>query len=93
MLPTHTLHELFANHEDTEHDFCAKYHAHLGTHVEKKHTHCEILKTTAPVYNSPQLLIFEKTAPVFTAEIKSTYPSTYFNFHFRNVPARGPPAA
>jgi len=91
-LPTHTLHELFADHEDTEHGYCAKYHSHLGTHFEKQHSHCEILKTNTPVYNSPDFVILENTEAIFICEINTDYKSGYFNQNYLSVPARGPPA-
>ena len=91
ILPTHTLHDLFANHEDTEHDFCAKYHSHLGTHIEKKHTHCEILKVNTPVYDSPSLFIFKKIEAVIISEIKTNCKSAYFNQKHLNLPSRAPP--
>jgi hypothetical protein len=91
MLPTHTMHNLFAHHEDTAHDYCATHHGHLGLHVEKKHTHCEILKTNTPVYDSPDLFVFEKTEAIIIAEVKSNYSSVHFNSLVFNIPARGPP--
>lgn len=92
IVPTHTLHEIFADHNDTAHDYCAKFHAHLGLHVEKKHTHCEILKSTTPVYDRTNFFILDKIEPVFVAEIKSEYQSASLNQFLTSVPARGPPA-
>ncbi len=91
MLPTHTLHDLFADHDDTAMDYCAAHHAHLGLHVEQKHTHCEILKINTPVYDSPDLLVFEKVEAIIISEIKTDYQSIYFNHHLLSIPARGPP--
>ena len=91
MFPTHTLHDLFANHEDTDFDFCAKYHSHLGTHIEKKHTHCEILKTITPVYDAPTLLLIKKIESVDISEITINQPSAYFSHKYPNLPSRAPP--
>jgi hypothetical protein len=92
ILPTHTLHEWFADHEDTEHNFCEKYHSHLGIHVEKTHTHCEILKTNTPVYYSPSLPVFKTVQTVILSEISSAYESFLPSQASLNIPARGPPA-
>ena len=91
ILPTHTIHDLFANHNDTDSNFCARYHSHLGLHVEKKHTHCEILKINTPVYDSPPLFIFEKIDAGFISEIKTNLQSVYFNQKYFNLPSRAPP--
>lgn len=91
ILPTHTIHALFANHQDTDHDFCAKNHSHLGTHIEIKHTHCDILKFNSPVYDSPALFVLEKIEAVFIAEVKTNCQSAYFNQNYLALPSRGPP--
>lgn len=91
MLPIHTIHEIFANHQDTEAGFCEKYHSHLGTHIEKTHTHCEILKTNAQVYNSPVFPFFNKVELSFFTIIKTGYKSIYINNYYNSVSARGPP--
>ncbi|MBK7817584.1 MAG: hypothetical protein IPJ60_08555 [Sphingobacteriaceae bacterium] len=46
--PAHTIHDLFADHHDTADNFCKLNHAHLGTHLEEQHIHCDILKLDSP---------------------------------------------
>lgn len=92
ILPTQTLHELFADHEDTEHGYCAKYHSHLGTHYETKHTHCDILDTNTPIYEKASFNTFETITAECVSIINTIYQSVSLNSHTTDLPARGPPA-
>jgi hypothetical protein len=90
-LPAHTLHDLFADHEDTEHGFCERYHAHLGIHVEKKHRHCELLKTITPIYDQPSFFSLQKAETIIFASIFTSYSEKAKDQNFFSFPARGPP--
>jgi hypothetical protein len=90
-LPTHTIHDLFADHEDTEHGFCERYHAHLGTHVEKKHQHCDILKFNAPAYEPPSFLSLQKAERIIFASLFTSYSEAAKDQNLFLFPARGPP--
>jgi hypothetical protein len=91
LLPAPMVHELFADHEDTAHDFC-KTHGHTGLHIEEKHTHCEILKTNTPVYNTPVFVSFQTSEVVLISEINTVSQSGYYTTSYVSIPARGPPA-
>jgi hypothetical protein len=51
-LPHSLLHKAFANHTDTEDNYCDFYHKDLGTHLEGAHTNCDIFKTNTPIYDA-----------------------------------------
>jgi hypothetical protein len=91
ILPTHTLHDWFADHEDTEHNFCEKHLTHFGSQVEKTHTHCEILKTNTPVYDHPSLLVFKSIQVVVVSEIYTAYKPFLPSQILLNISGRGPP--
>jgi hypothetical protein len=90
ILPTHTLHDLFADHEDTEHGYCAG-DLHSGVQIEKKHTHCQLLDISAPVYELSRLLSVEKAQVSFTSEIKTAFISFASARYYLNISGRGPP--
>ena len=91
LIPNHTLHGLFANHDDTEHEYCAEHHS-SGTQVEKTHTHCQILDTNTPIYEKPSLVIFENNLNGISTEINTIYSFSYFNQQILLHSNRGPPA-
>lgn len=89
--PTHTIHSIFANHEDTADNFCATHHSHLGTHIEEQHTHCEFLKLNTPVYGLTEIVTIDcainevNTSPLhFVLSAKES--STEYQ-----LPSRAPP--
>ena len=92
LVPTHTLHELFANHNDTEHEYCTDHQSETGTHVEKKHTHCQILDTNTPIYEKPSLVIFENNLNGPSTEINTIYYFSYLNQRLSLQSNRGPPS-
>lgn len=89
--PTHTLHDLFAGHEDTAYDFCRVHHSHLGTHIEEQHTHCDILKLNTPIYSLPELVIvqalfFEIKSTLSDYSAVKTEPNLQYSLHSRAPP-------
>src|ERR1043166_4525893 len=91
VLPNHTIHEIFADHQDTDHSQCAgEYFS--GVQVEKTHTHCEILKTNTPVYQHPSLVHVEKYVSSVIAEINCFPSAFYLSKYSYNFSVRGPPA-
>lgn len=88
MTPGWAVHELFADHHDTE---CTADHSWNGSQIESVHTHCDIFWANAPVYSAPELVQFSKVILVKLAELSTA-------FHLKDsyalrpaTPARGPP--
>jgi len=90
--PTHTIHEFFADHHDTADNFCKLNHAHLGTHIEQQHTHCDILDLNTPVYSAPQLVSVTNITLTVNTLVYADYQSRFVSFSVCNLPSRGPPA-
>ena len=91
--PPALWHKAFANHVDTEDNYCDFYHKDLGTHVEGSHTSCDILKTQTLLYDA---LNVENTVSVFRIIISqhtiSNFSADFSSFEIR-LPARAPPIA
>ena len=92
VLPAAFVHEVFADHQDTE---CLPedHHKHEATHVEALHKHCDVFRTNVPVYDAPALTVFEKPIPVLTAELCQKAEVFYFAFDLYTASSRGPPLA
>ena len=86
--PTQILHNVFANHTDTDCDFD---HNKGGLHVESKHTHCDIFKTNTTLYNTPKITNSVKLILVLIDELKIKQQAFYFYTNKVNLPARAPP--
>lgn len=91
ILPTQTIHDLFADHIDTEDNYCQKYHSHLGTHIEETHIHCEILKLNSPVYSLPQLVSFNCSIQFIETPLLFIIPELPVSDQPLDLPARAPP--
>ena len=91
LTPTHTIHDVFADHHDTADNFCKVNHAHLGTHIEEQHTHCDILDLNTPVYSVPQLVSVNNITLTVNSLLYSDYQSRFVSFSVCNLPSRGPP--
>lgn len=89
--PTQTIHDLFADHIDTEDNYCQKYHSHLGTHIEETHVHCEILKLNTPVYSVPQLVSLNCSVQFIETPLLLLIPELPITDQFGDLPARAPP--
>jgi hypothetical protein len=89
--PTHTIHDLFADHEDTADNFCLTHHAHLGTHVEELHTHCDILDVNTPVYYTPTLVTLPQLVSIVQTKYNFTCLNRIISFSVCNLPSRAPP--
>jgi hypothetical protein len=92
-LPAHTIHELFANHQDTSHEGCDHKHTVDFTQIEKKHKHCEILKTNTPVYERPSLVCFKNFDRIILSEIATASTGDYCSFRLGTISGRGPPSS
>jgi len=91
LTPAHTIHDLFADHHDTADNYCKLYHAHLGTHVEEQHTHCEILKLDSPAYDLTEFISLECAFTVINTSVPQ-YNSRSFDVDLSyNLPPRAPP--
>lgn len=91
LLPTQTIHNLFADHVDTEDNFCQKHHGHLGTHIEETHVHCEILKLNTPVYSIPQLVSLNCSVFIIETLFLFSIPEIPVSDASGDLPARAPP--
>lgn len=89
--PTHTIHDLFADHHDTADNFCKVNHSHLGTHVEEQHTHCDILDINTPAYSAPQLVSLSDITAIVNTLVYTDYQGRFVSFSVCNLPSRGPP--
>lgn len=89
--PTHTIHNLFADHEDTADNYCLVNHAHLGTHVETQHTHCDILDINTPVYCVPRLIVISQLTSIINTKHLITHLNRIISFSVCNLPSRAPP--
>ena len=88
ILPPSFVHECFANHQDTE---CLPDHDHESAHVESLHKHCDIFKTNTPLYDIPQLTVFEKPVRKLVAEVYTGSRPVYFSTAHCAYGSRGPP--
>jgi hypothetical protein len=93
LIPSHTIHDLFADHHDTADNYCKLYHAHLGTHMEEQHTHCEILKLDSPVYNLIDLVSLECCFTVISTSVPQFKTRAFSADLSYNLPSRAPPVA
>lgn len=91
MLPTHTLHDLFANHNDTEHATCIEHDHQNEKSIESKHTHCAFLTYQTTAFESTHLIFIEKADfDLFTSPLKN-YQSISFDDNSNSFLVRGPP--
>jgi len=90
--PTHSIHDIFADHEDTPDNYCLVNHAHLGVHVEEQHVHCDILKLNTPVYDIPVFDNVVEYKSVINTVIANYYEATFVSFPYSHLPSRAPPA-
>lgn len=91
ILPTHTIHDLFADHEDVADNFCLTHHAHLGTHIEEVHTHCDVLDINSPVYFTPGLITIPELVSIVETNHVIPHTKRLISFSACNVPSRAPP--
>jgi hypothetical protein len=92
-LPPSVLHNAFANHIDTQDNYCDYFHKDLGTHLESSHTSCDIFKTNTPVYDA--LKVFQSFS-VFRVVISQYKIAEVFSASYSlriSLPARAPPIA
>lgn len=90
--PVHTIHDLFADHQDTADNYCLVNHSHLGVHVESKHTHCEILDFNSAVYFKTDLISVSVTVQTIISLVDQLNPQQVICFLGSNLPSRAPPA-
>jgi hypothetical protein len=90
VLPVHTIHELFADHSDTDSVYCVASNA-PGGQVEQKHVHCEILKTNSPVYRPQAVINIESELGEIISEIRTCYQAHFISSHNLTHSVRGPP--
>jgi len=91
ILPAHTIHHWFADHEDTADNYCLTHHSHLGIHIEERHTHCEILQFDSPVYNAPVLVQLNTPNAFLMESYLSSYEDIPHAYSYCNLPSRAPP--
>lgn len=91
LLPTHTIHDLFANHHDTADNFCAENHKHLGTHVEEQHTHCDILNLNSPTYHPPVYIHVANLIAIIVDNQSFYLPEKVNSVFELQLPSRAPP--
>jgi len=89
-IPTHTLHEYFADHHDNEHGACSS--ADGFTTFETKHQHCEILDYTSPVYDSNGLTFLQPAEEILFISLQSDISSIDLSSYKGSLLSRGPPA-
>jgi hypothetical protein len=90
-LPPSMLHNTFANHTDTEDNYCNYFHKDLGTHVEGTHTSCDIFKTNTPIYD---VLTIYHSVSVFRVVISQHKIAEVFSTSRTpkiSLPVRAPP--
>lgn len=89
-IPTHSLHEYFADHHDNEHGKCVT--ADGITTLESKHQHCEILDYTSPVYENNAFIFLQPHEEIIFASSNSIIASIDLCSYKGNLPSRGPPS-
>jgi hypothetical protein len=90
VLPMHTIHQIFADHNDTDPAYCIAGDA-PGGQVEQKHVHCEILKTNSPVYWPQAVVNIESELGEIISEIQACHQLHYISSHNLTHSVRGPP--
>lgn len=90
LLPASIVHEAFADHTDTD---CHFDHNASAASVESTHTHCDIFKTNAPLYDIPQLAVCTIPQPVIISELLAKFENSYFHLTGLILPTRAPPTA
>jgi len=88
LLPASLVHEVFADHVDTD---CHFDHYASGSQVESIHTHCDIFKTNTPLYDIPKLAVVVKSQPVLVCELLTKFENSYFHLSQLILPTRAPP--
>lgn len=91
MVPVHTMHDLFADHNDTADNYCLVNHAHLGTHVEEAHINCDILDINTPVYFIPDLVLITQIVATVSTSLLPINENKECSFSVCNLPSRAPP--
>lgn len=91
MIPVHTMHDLFADHDDTAENYCLVNHAHLGTHLEEAHINCEILDVNTPVYFTPDLVLITQIVAIVSTKLLPINEGRENVFSVCNLPSRAPP--
>jgi hypothetical protein len=89
--PVHTIHDLFADHEDTADNYCLVNHSHLGVHVESKHTHCEVLEFNASVYFKTDLVTIKGPVNTIITLVDQLNLQQVICYLGSNLPSRAPP--
>jgi len=92
ILPASLFHSLFADHTDTEDNYCNYYHKDIGTHLEEKQVHCEILKVVTPLYDAVKVNHHIDAFLTVISTCKDFRISSYAFETPLNLPSRGPPA-
>lgn len=90
LLPASLSHEIFADHTDTD---CHLDHHRTGAQIESIHTHCDIFKTTTPIYDIPELIVFTTPQPILLNEVDQKNNNSYFHLAQISLPARAPPVS
>lgn len=88
LLPASIVHEVFADHIDTD---CHDSHSNSATQIESIHTHCDIFETNTPLYDIPQLTVCVKPESILILKYKTKIQSTYFHLAQLILPTRAPP--
>jgi hypothetical protein len=90
LLPASLAHEVFADHTDTD---CHTDHLRSGAQIESIHTHCDIFKTTTPIYETPELIVFTISQLILLNEVNQKNNNSYFHLTQTSLPARAPPVS
>jgi hypothetical protein len=85
--PGSVLHEVFADHHDTE---CFNTHDGELT-LEQAHTHCAIFEIHAPVYDVPGLIVLDTPLPQVIGSGFYAPVNPYYIPGQLNLPSRAPP--
>ena len=88
LMPAELTHEIFADHTDTD---CHADHSTANAQVESIHTHCDIFETNTPIYDIPELAVFEKAEIILVNELLTKFESSYFHLAQLILPTRAPP--
>jgi len=91
-VPVSIMHDVFANHEDTDQTECLLYHKHLGTHIEKRHNHCGLFNINSPLYDAPKIVNLVEPIQTLVCELSSPLTAPYNSSVNYTLPPRGPPA-
>lgn len=90
--PIHSIHDIFADHEDTADNYCLLNHSHLGVHVESKHTHCDELDFTGAVFFKTDFVTIKGLVTVISSAVNELNPQQVISYLGANLPSRAPPA-